>query len=198
MDVAGTFSDDSAIDELDTADYAFGDPENETNATVEVFDAYNGGAAVSLGTLDAADFDEDETATFNPASRTFTHPGGFDCTPYQVSNTATVESGEVVLDSDTETVDVTLECARQAGETATGFGPKWSLTRNAPATWFMYTTWADILDGGADIIAGQFMDIGTITGSRNGTTSLTIDLDAGWYFANVSNNVKINPMSCSD
>ena len=33
--------------------------------------------------------------------------------------------------------------------------------------------------------------------ARNGTTSITITLHAGFRFADASNNVKINPMSCT-
>ncbi len=179
------------------AEYEFDeDPTTEVNASVDVYDDPDDDDKTLLGTLDAADFDAGDTEDFD-YSKTFTHPGAQACADYTFDNEATVESDDDVLDSATASVDVHLQCEVRSGETATGFGPQWRLTKNAPNNWFMYTTWADILDGGADIIAGQHHHIGSITGVRNGTTTLTIDLDAGWYFANVSNNVKINPMSCT-
>ena len=36
-----------------------------------------------------------------------------------------------------------------------------------------------------------------MTGSRNGTTTLTFELDVDWELGDVVGNVKINPMSCT-
>ena len=111
-------------------------------------------------------------------------------------NTATITDDGVAEES-SASVDVNVQCLIFDGETATGEGLPWKATKRAPNNWFMYTTWTDIADGGADIIAGQFYDVGDVTGSRNGTTTLTFELDGDWELADTVGNVKINPMSCT-
>lgn len=111
-------------------------------------------------------------------------------------NTATV-TGDEESDSDDASLDVNVQCLIFDGESATGYGTDWKLTKRAPNTWFMFTTWTDIADGGADIIARQFYDVGDVTGSRNGTTTLMFELDGDWELADVVGNVKINPMTCT-
>ena len=106
------------------------------------------------------------------------------------------------------TVDAGLfQPPRFAGETATGAGFAWSKTTGAPSTWFMYTPWVQttvsgvtkpgISPSGVNLIAGQHFVAGRITGVRNGTTSITITLNAGFRFAGATGNVKINPMDCT-
>ena len=115
----------------------------------------------------------------------------------------TLAAGETNL-----TVDAGMfQPPRFAGETATGAGFSWSWTQGAPSTWFMYTPWVTttvngvtktgISPNGVDLIAGQHYIAGRITGTRNGTTTITITLNAGFRFADASGNVKINPMSCT-
>lgn len=87
------------------------------------------------------------------------------------------------------------------GETATGQGLPWYLTRRAPQNWFMYTQWSALSGGGTvNLIAGQHYDAGDITGTRGATansTTLVITLSSAFRFAAGTNNVKINPMSCT-
>ena len=91
------------------------------------------------------------------------------------------------------------------GETATGRGFPWSATQRAPETWFMYTPWVTtgihtgLLPGPADLVAGQHYVAGTLVGTDQGATrSIQITLtNPAFRFAPVSNNVKINPMSCT-
>ena len=115
----------------------------------------------------------------------------------------TLAAGETNL-----TVDAGMfQPPRFAGETATGAGFPWKWTQGAPDNWFMYTPWVQttvngvtkpgISPNGVDLIAGQHYVAGRITGTRNGTTSITITLNAGFQWAAGSGNVKINPMSCT-
>ena len=43
-----------------------------------------------------------------------------------------------------QSVDVNVQCLIFDGETATGEGTPWKLTKRAPNNWFMFTSWADI------------------------------------------------------
>jgi hypothetical protein len=115
----------------------------------------------------------------------------------------TLAAGETNL-----TVDAGMfQPPRFAGETATGAGFPWLWTQGAASNWFMYTPWVQttvngvtkpgISPSGVNLIAGQHYVAGRITGTRNGTTSITITLNAGFRFASVTGNVKINPMSCT-
>jgi len=87
------------------------------------------------------------------------------------------------------------------GETATGDGLPWALTKRAPANWFEYTPWLDILNAGSAgviLYAGQTFEAGKIVASSTSPRELTITLNPGYRFANVINNVKVLPMaSCS-
>ncbi|MET0697127.1 MAG: hypothetical protein ABWZ58_06835 [Acidimicrobiia bacterium] len=195
------------IDGGGTAGFTFGDPTNEAHATVNVTDLSDLGDLLGLAYPDAADLEldaadytagdpENDTENFT-YSYDFAHADFEECGEFVYDNTASVMSGEEVLDSDEESVTVNVQCLIFDGDTATGEGLPWKATKRAPNNWFMYTTWADIADGGADIIAGQFYDVGDVTGSQNGTTTLTFELDGDWELADVVGNVKINPMSCT-
>ena len=91
------------------------------------------------------------------------------------------------------------------GETATGAGFPWAATRKAPLNWFMYSPWTTtgafvgLNPGPVNLIAGQTFVAGQIVGTQQATTrSITITLtNAAFRFAPLSNNVKINPMSCT-
>jgi hypothetical protein len=107
------------------------------------------------------------------------------------------------------TVDAGMYAVQQfQGETATGAGFGWAWTNRAPSNWFMYTPWsstkingitkAGISPNGVDLIAGQHYVAGRLTGVRSSTsTTITITLNSGFQFAGASNNVRINPMSCT-
>ena len=188
------------IDQTDSADFSFVLDE-ETDETVVVSDLSDlgdllGGAGYDL-TLDAADYAADDVINFT-YSKDFAYNdfGQEECGDHTYNNTATIMDDGVEEES-SASVDVNVQCLIFDGETATGQGLPWKATKKAPNNWFMYTTWTDIADGGADIIAGQFYDVGDVTGSRNGTTTLTFELDGDWELADTVGNVKINPMTCT-
>ncbi|MFA9446891.1 hypothetical protein [Egicoccus sp. AB-alg6-2] len=196
--------DDEPFESTGSANYSFGtDPDDEVNACVTVTDT-NAGFGLKYdsddSTLCAVDFTEGMSESFT-YSETFDRSDyptrGDACVGDEIINEAEVVGDEeVVLDFATATLTIEVQCEVFAGETATGFGPEWRRTKGAPNNWFMYTTWADIADGGADLIAGQHHNIGTVTGTRNGTTTLNFTLTDGWELAGVTNNVKIHPFAC--
>ena len=191
------------IDETDSADFSFvmDEETDETAVVSDLSDLGNllGDAGYTLAdlTLDADDYTADDVISFT-YSTDFAYEdfGQEECGAHTYDNTATIMDDGVEEDS-SASVDVNVQCLIFDGESATGYGTDWKLTKRAPNTWFMFTTWTDIVDGGADIIAGQFYDVGDVTGSRNGTTTLTFELDGDWELADVVGNVKINPMSCT-
>ena len=191
------------IDEEASANFSFVLDE-ETDETVVVSDLSDlgdllGGAGYTPDdlTLDADDYVADDVIPFT-YSKDFAYAdfGQEICGDHTYNNTATV-TGDEESDFDDASVVVNVQCLIFDGETATGEGLPWKATKRAPNNWFMYTTWTDIADGGADLIAGQFHDVGDVTGSTNGTTTLTFELVGDWELADVGGNVKINPMSCT-
>ena len=100
---------------------------------------------------------------------------------------------------DDATVDVT--CTQVwASETATGAGTRYNKPpSDKNANWFMFTPFTtakvDLIAGGGQYPkAGTYYDAGDIFMERvNGGTKITIILASGWRWANVTNNVKINP-----
>lgn len=106
-----------------------------------------------------------------------------------IINTGTI-TGPVTLESDSASTVVTCTYP-WVGETATGAGIDFLKNSN----WFMFTPLADLQAGTVDLIAGQHYDAGDITLVGD---QLTITLHDGYRFADVANNVKINPLSsCS-
>lgn len=103
------------------------------------------------------------------------------------------------------TAKVTITCTKAQNwvkESATGDGYDWSNTKKAPNNWFEYSPWNSShnqrgIKSDIDLIAGKYYDAGKISGSRGSTTSITITLKSGFRFENVSDNVKIHPMSCT-
>ena len=189
------------IDETDSAEFSFVLDE-ETDETIVVSDLSDLGDLLSDAytvdelTLDAADYVAGGVEPFT-YSMDFAYETWLEeCGEYTYDNTATIMDDGVAEES-SASVDVNVQCLIFDGDTATGYGTQWKLTKRAPNTWFMYTSWADIADGGADIIAGQFYDVGDVTGSQNGTTTLTFELDGDWELADAVGNVKINPMACT-
>jgi len=138
----------------------------------------------------------DKTKTFQES---FTCPSDVslyvnDTYTFDVINTATLTGPNTDISRNAK---VTVTCKLVwVNETATGRGLPWSRVTGAPANWFMYTAWSALQnEQTVDLIAGQYYDAGDIKATRNGTTSITITLHNGFRFANVSNNVKIHPMS---
>lgn len=113
---------------------------------------------------------------------------------YSITNIATLLGDSTDLEA-SATVNVTCRL-RYADETATGRGPGWP-----GSNWFMYTPCA--IGTTIDLIAGQHYDAGDITisgtceNSKTGTNTITIQLHDGFRLANVSNNVKIEPMKAA-
>ena len=127
-----------------------------------------------------------------PFPETFTCPS--DASLYNASgiytvthpNTATLTGASTNL---TASASVTVTCTRQmwAGETATGAGTRYPNTSN----WFMYSPYTT---SKINLIAGQFYDAGDIYMSRTTThTTIRIVLHAGWRWAPVAQNLKIQP-----
>lgn len=178
------------IDESDSASFTFGDPENETNASVNVDDVsdYLGIGNQSFGPVNAPD-----SASFT-YSETFTFEGVGECATLTVNNTATIrETGQ----SDDETVVIETECFVFEGETATGDGLPWSEVGSGKKkvnTWFEYSPFANT---DSDIVTGRNLtDIGDFSYTDLGATAeLCFDLDDPWVFADVVGNVKIEPLS---
>jgi hypothetical protein len=195
------------IDEPAEADVIFGEPEEQTHKSVDVKDLSDLFGDVTLGTLDADDFPIEEEGKDPTNTVRFSYYKDFAfadyaaCGHFEYDNTASVLGDEdEVLDSDDATLAVNVQCFVPKGETATGAGLEWRLTRRAPNTWFEYTRWTDIADDGADIITGATQGrlvIGEITGERNVTTSLSFELFTGWELDEVDGAVKVNPMSCT-
>lgn len=194
--VTGTFANEVGIDEQATEDYTFV-LDTELHATVNVDDLSSEFGATDFGSLDAADFASGESEEFT-YSEDFTYEGLGTCQELTIDNTATVSSTDGFSDTADETVVVETECIVFEGETATGDGIDWKLTKRSPNNWFMYSMWSEIaaLDG-TDLIAGQYYDVGDVTGTRNGTTTLNFSLGGDWELADLSGNVKVNPMSCT-
>jgi hypothetical protein len=193
-DGGGKFAEDEVFS--DSEPYTFSaTPTTELHASVDVYDDPEDAAKNKLGTLNASSYIAGDEIPFQ-YTKTFTHPGAQSCQDYVFDNEASVESGSTVLDSDTAAVDVHLQCLVRQGETATGEGPRWPGTSN----WFMYTTRADILDGGANLIAGQHINVGTVTqtanGCSNGKVKLVFTLTDGWQFAGTE-SIKVHPMTAA-
>jgi hypothetical protein len=92
---------------------------------------------------------------------------------------------------------VTVNCEYPwRDETATGDGTRYPRSDN----WFEYTTYytpgTTPVTKTVDLIAGQNFDAGDITMSPSGTkTSITITLHEGYRWANVPENLKIQPFT---
>jgi hypothetical protein len=85
---------------------------------------------------------------------------------------------------------VNVDCTYPwAGETATGAGNVYPGSSN----WFMYTAYTT---SKVDLIAGQHYDAGDIFMSKSGSvTTITIVLHEGWRWADVLENLKIQPFN---
>ena len=124
--------------------------------------------------------------------RTFTCPT--DPTKYtnytfikEIKNTATLTGANTNLSKDA-TVKFTCTYPWRA-ETATGAGIRYPGTSN----WFMYTAYNT---SKVDLIAGQHYDAGDIYMTRSGgNTFINITLASGFRFANVSQNLKVQPFA---
>lgn len=104
------------------------------------------------------------------------------------NNTATADATND--DAVTASASTTVDCPETwEDETAVGAGTRYPGTSN----WFMYTAYTT---SKVDLIAGQHYDAGDITMSRSGgNTTITITLHAGFRWAPVSDNLKIQPFT---
>jgi hypothetical protein len=169
-----------------TADVVWGDPVliGDPNPRLEdLRPIFNYSQNISDTTI----LEQTETFTCPQYSETL-YPG--DVYSATETNTSTL-TGNNLDKSASAKVELTCKVT-WVNETATGKGYKWSSIRGAPSNWFMYTAFT--LEK-VDLIAGQYYDAGDVTMTRNGNTSITIALHDGFRFANVTNNVKIHPMS---
>ncbi|HET7232095.1 MAG TPA: hypothetical protein VFJ16_18965 [Longimicrobium sp.] len=132
------------------------------------------------------------------ASKTVTFPESFPCpsdaTLYNANgiftrtatNTATLTGASTTL-SRSASVQITCTRVMWAGETAVGAGTRYPNTAN----WFMYTPYTT---SKVDLIAGQKYDAGDVYMSRSGsTTTIRIVLQNGFTWAEVAENLKIQP-----
>ena len=95
----------------DSADVIWGSPETVVNDTVDVIDEFGSDPEQALGTVSETTTFPDYDRTFDCSDVTF-ESGATTSDTVQHPNTASVKSGETVLDTDSETVDVT--CHRLA------------------------------------------------------------------------------------
>ena len=161
-------------------DVVFGaEPTNETDETVTV--------------TDVSDIDGEQSKTFHAPtggsleySHTFEWADFEECGDYSYDNTATLTSKDSDLwQQDSETVNVHVQCVVFQGETAwaANMGP---LTDRytKKGNWATYVTYT----GGTktySVYAGQTMYAGTATIAPAGAgyVTITVDLAAGWDYA---------------
>jgi hypothetical protein len=110
------------------------------------------------------------------------------------TNVATL-NGNIGLTAD---ATVTVECRRVfQDETVTGAGLNWSDVgkgKTSTNNWFQYTVGTE---GTFDLVSGRQLEIVgdvTITPLGDGTTELAFAFDPPWQLADVSGNVKIEPL----
>jgi hypothetical protein len=168
--------------------FTFGAPTTEVDATVNVKDVSDLFGDVDLGTVTAPNGD-----TF-PYTKDLAWEdyGQEECGDFRYDNTATiVETGQ---EADASLL-VNVQCYIFQGETATVDGIAWSTIPRAPSNWFMFAS-HDSLLAGADLIAGQYHDVGDValTANGDGTVTLAFELTGDWELADVAGNVKVNPM----
>jgi hypothetical protein len=134
-------------------------------------------------------FDEDFAC---PASDSGLYVDGF--YSFTETNVATL-NGNIGLTAD---ATVTVECRRVfQDETVTGAGLNWSDVgkgKTSTNNWFQYTVGTE---GTFDLVSGRQLKIVgdvTITPLGDGTTELAFAFDSPWQLADVSGNVKIEPL----
>lgn len=94
----------------DTKPIVWGDPDSEINAIVNVVDISDLFGTVDLGTLDAADFEEGESETFD-YDKDFAFADYVECGAFRYDNTASViGDDDVVLDSADASLKVNVQC----------------------------------------------------------------------------------------
>ena len=173
----------------------WGDPTNETDEQVTLtdvsdtngtqtvtFDAPTGGFLEYSTTFDWADYDYMD-----------------ECGDFSYVNVATLTSGDSYLElTDTETVNVHVQCYVFQGETA------WAANAGAGtlpynkkgggnwATYVQYPNTAPVVKT-YNVYAGQTMLAGTatVTPVGGGMVTVTVDLTGDWEFADVASNLKI-------
>lgn len=164
----------------------FGDPTDEQDAAVDVYDDFAGGGNALVATVGLGDLDLDGTARI-PVQRSAGVGEGYDfpleCGENVIDNTATivaVDSQTSAWDDASVTVILICECAT---ETA------WSAGDLYQHRWFTYTPYhGEALT--VDLIAGQTSVAGTVHFSApdvDGNVVITIALSGGWEFASGTN-----------
>ena len=99
-----------------TEPIVWGDPDEEINAIVDVVDISDLFGTVDLGTLDAANFEEGESTTFDyDKDFEFADYGADDCGAFQYDNTAdvrvrVVDGDDIILDSADASLKVNVQC----------------------------------------------------------------------------------------
>ena len=134
---------------------------------------------------DTTSFSKNETfkCSSNPADYT----NYLDTDKYE--NKAMLSTGTTTVKEAKAEVTVTCKYPWRA-ETATGAGTRYPGTSN----WFMYTAYQTTK---VDLIAGQKYDAGDIYMTRpgDGNTYIEVKLASGFRFANVQQNLKIQPFA---
>jgi len=162
-------------------------PASEANATVTVTDVSEIGGT-RTETITAAE--GDSTITY---SNVFAWSDYEECGDYSYDNTATLMSGETTLDTDSETVNVHVQCLIFDGETAWAANGAAGKDRyTSKGNWATYVTYVSGTTATYPIYAGQTTLIGTATITPvTGGVTVTVDLDDAWAYAEGGANLKI-------
>jgi hypothetical protein len=172
----------------------WGDPKEEVNAIVDVYDTSDLFGAVKLGTLYAKDFKAGDVKTFTYEKEfKWADYGKEKCGDYVYKNTAkVVGSGDKVLDEADATLKVYVQCFIFCGETA------WAANGNKPlelrytlkGNWATYVQYASKT---TTLFAGQTIPVGTVTFSSvvGGKVTITVVLTAPWEFEAMFENLKV-------
>jgi hypothetical protein len=172
---------------------------NEINRYVEVTDT-NAGFALAHGDpenenkviLDAHDYEKDEVIPFT-YSEDFAYDDFVECGSFTYENIGKViGDDELVLAEADATLKVNVQCLVFDGETA------WAATGEVPlqlrytnrGNWATYVQYAPKT---TTLFAGQTMPVGNVTfgSADDGLVTITVNLNDGWEFEDVAENLKI-------
>ena len=166
--------------EADPVEIVWGDPTTEVNNTVTVVDTSDLFGEVTLGTLDADDYEPGAVIPFTyDEDFAWEDYGADDCREYTYENTAEViGDGEEVLDSADATLKVNVQCyiyetAYAKGSSAICFIPtfkNWGWTNNITPGNYTMDLWAAA--GRCDTSKG--IKVGTVTVVYNGGGYVTV------------------------
>jgi hypothetical protein len=162
----------------------WGDPTNETNATVNVKDISD-----LFGEVDLGEVSEPNDAQFIYYND-FAYVDFDECGDFAYNNTATIVETEQEASA---TLLVNVQCLIFEGQTAwaaNGDEPL-ELRYQARGNWATYVEY----DGEktTTLFAGQTMAVGTVHFSDpvDGEVTITVTLDDGWEFEDVANNLSV-------